>query len=347
MGRLPLFTQGWRDSGAGGGHERQQHAKSPLAEGRALSYRAAVVFPAYFGLFHRFHVPPMKFLSIDPVRLSLFLVLCTPAACVLPSATVAPQMMAMEQFLALCTPAAWVLPSATVAPRMMDMELEGHFGASETGSAIESDLDSLGLGGSDGSFSPRIDLAWLGVQLSLSSLGMSYSGRGETDVVVEFDGIRIVKGARVDSALDIGMTTAALTWDLVPGDRLDLGIGFGVTLLDLEVDITEIASSEGVDVSETFPVPHVAATGVLRFGDFGVGADIAFMDVSVDDVDLTWLDYDLHASYHLFRGAERLSGRLVLGYRSIDIDASYVDGNTDVTTDLALTGPYFGVSFSF
>lgn len=239
-----------------------------------------------------------------------------------------------------------VVPRARFAPRYLYLEVDGDTGATAAGATLTSDIQTLGLDDEEGNFSPRADLWWVGSHLSLSYLDASFDGRGQTEAAIEIGGDVIAAGVDVDSDLNFKSLDAIMTWDVVPSEFVELGLGFGVSLIDFEFDIIDDLGNQ-VSTDESLPVPFVAGRLGVNVHRFDLDATAGLIDIEVSDIDLSFLNLDLSAQYLLFGGKQRASGRIIVGYRSFDVDAEYEDGNSDVEADFRIDGPYFGVSVTF
>ncbi|MEZ6018107.1 MAG: hypothetical protein R3F49_23580 [Planctomycetota bacterium] len=115
--------------------------------------------------------------------------------------------------------------------------LSGAFGASSGGAVDATDLGSLGIEGHDGGFLPRVDLDWKGIHLSLTGLYTNRRGLGELDGELSLGGSVISASMPVRTALDLEVQSAVVTWDLVPSERYELALGFGLHLVDLDASV--------------------------------------------------------------------------------------------------------------
>lgn len=252
--------------------------------------------------------------------------------------------------LALCLPAGGCfVPSVDVIPRMSLAKLSGDIAGStnegDLNASAATDFDELGLDSEETGFSPRVDLKWLGLHVSLSTLQLSTSGSGTTNADLTLGDTTIGANTDVDSEFDLTAFSAAATWDFAPTDFLEVGIGLGATLFDFDIQFdsdVDSASSE-----EAVPLPVIAGRVGSKIGPLDVGAVVGFIDVEVDDIDAQFLDIDLHAAYRLLGEGDRFVGRLVVGYRSIALDAEYDDGDSFISSDFTIAGPYVGAMFSF
>lgn len=239
------------------------------------------------------------------------------------------------------------VPSVAIAPRYVFTEVDGSVAANAGGSSGSSSLEDLGLDDSSSAFSPRVDLDWLGFQVSASTLATSSSGRGTLDADLDLGGDTISAGDDVDSDLDLDVLSAAATFDIIPTDFIDVGVGLGVTMLEFDARFRSTTTNDLLVTDESLPIPVLAARVGSQIGPLDVGAVLGFIDYDVDDVDASLFDLDIHAAYRLLGEGDRFVGHIVAGYRYIDMDGSYEDGDSTVATDFTIEGPYVGVAVSF
>ena len=259
--------------------------------------------------------------------------------------------MSRTRTLGLVVPAllasACSLPSASVTPRLLFGSLDGDLAASDSGASASTGTDELGLGGRDEAFSPRADLGWSGAHLSLSVLASSFEGSGTTAGEITIGGTTIAADRDVESALDLSAYSGVVTWDLAPPKLVEAGLGFGVTVVDFDFALRDTGTGERVSSDELLPVPLIAARVGVHPGRFGLTAALGYLELSYDDTDARVIDLDLAGEMRLFGGDHRLSGRLVVGYRLFDVEADYEDDGSEVHADVAIDGPYVGLSFAF
>lgn len=252
-------------------------------------------------------------------------------------------------FLAACLflASACSAPSASIAPAYGSYGLGGEFSATDGGASASSSMSSLGLDDATGGFSPRADLAFLGFDLSLSALSTSLDGSGTTEGDIVIGGSTISGGANVDTDMSIDTFSGVVTWDLIPSDLVDFGLGVGVTVVSLDMEMEETVGGTSIETDETIPIPLLAARGSVGIGDFEVLGRVGYMNLSVGGTDVTFVDYDIALMYHLFGGSTHGAGNLAIGYRGFDLDAEYDDGGSTIEADFTLDGPYVGLSISF
>lgn len=246
-------------------------------------------------------------------------------------------------------PAACSAPSVTLTPRIGEIEIDGDLRAIDTsgGPVIDAstDVDDLGLD-DETVFLPRADLDWGPMRLTVDVAQLDYEGEGTITGDIILDGVTIPAGDDVatDLALDFG--SATLTWDVVPTDLVDLGLGFGVVVARVDADITSQTSGDTASTDETAPIPVLAARAGVNFWRISVEGIARGMAVDFDDVDARFLEYDLAASVALVRSST-LDALLTLGYRAWDLDVEYEDDDSEVDLDLGFDGPYAGISIRF
>lgn len=253
-----------------------------------------------------------------------------------------PSPVALILFACACS-----APGASVTPRYGEFSVDGKFSATASGSSASSSFDDLGLDGTQGSFSPKGTLTFSGFDVDLSVLSTSFDGDGTTDGAIQIGGSTIPGNTDVDTDLKYETFTTVVTWDVVPTDVVDFGLGVGVTVVRFDMKMAETAGTESIKTDETFPVPLVAARGSVDIGPLDLTATAGYMDLSVSGNDLKFLDYDAALQYHLFGGDEHAAGHIAIGYRGYDVDADYEDDHSDVHADFTLNGPYVGLSISF
>ena len=210
--------------------------------------------------------------------------------------------------------------------------------------ASESVAD-LGINDEEGTLGARADLKWGMPHLTLTTQSSSWSGDGTIDA--DFGGIS-VPGASlaVSSELDLAVHRALLTFDLAPTDLLELGLGFGLTAVDIDASVAERgnpANEESLD--ELLPIPVLAARAAGRLAGFELEGLVSGLSAKVDGDQATFLELDLNAKYAFVGEHGSLHGAVVLGWRRIDFELEYTDGGLDYDVDLGFDGPYIGLQF--
>jgi len=249
---------------------------------------------------------------------------------------------------ALLLPTACGLPQAGISMRYLNLDVEGDILVTESSSTASADLETMGLEKDDGVFSPRVDLEWGGFHLSASSSQSDHSGQGVVESELEYNGETITAGSNVQSDFELGLTNLLMTWDLIPGDTVEIGLGVGAMLMDLDANIQSLdVPGENIELDEQFPIPMLAGRAGLELYGFDLEGVLAGMSVNVDGDEATVLDLDVALSYELVDIGGAVCGELFLGYRSFDIDVQYDDDEGAVDFDSSFNGPYFGIALSF
>ena len=241
------------------------------------------------------------------------------------------------------------LPKAGFTPRFVTFDIEGDLLVSEGGATLASDVETMGFSEDSNSFAPRADFEWGAFELTLAHSSTDHSGTGVADASLEFGGGDVIlPGENIQNDFELGLTELIMTWDLIPGDTIDFGIGFGATLADVDLTITSL-DNPGIeyDTDESLPIPMIAGRLGVELGDFNAEALVSGLSVDVDGDKATVIDVDLGLRYNLVDLGGQVMGALTLGYRSFDLDVEYDDEDSgeEVDIDIGFSGPYFGLSF--
>ena len=240
-------------------------------------------------------------------------------------------------------------PSLRLTPRIAEVGLGGDFGASVSGSGGTTTVDGLGLDEEQSEFIPRADLEFGPLIWTVDYGSMAFTGTGFASAPITIDNVEIEVGGPVDSDIEMTLLRSIWTWDLFPGDTVELGIGFGLGGADVSVRLEDLAPDGGdasqASAEESVPLPFIAARGGVELGPLGAEALVAFIEVDVEEVDASYFDVDAHA-YWKFIDKAGLGARLVIGYRLIDVTANFDDGADVVNAEFEFSGPYAGISLT-
>lgn len=238
-------------------------------------------------------------------------------------------------------------PSIDADARVALLGLDGDILTDSAPGAPANSFQDLGLGDNEAAFGIGVNVKWGGPHVSIGTESVSYSGTGMIQSEIDIDGQTIPIGATVQSHVDLGLTNLLITWDVAPGNAVEVGLGFGVVAMDLEMRFFEESTSTTVSTEETIPIPVLAARVGLQSGPWEAVGVLAGLDVSIDDSSATFFDLDLHGKYHIAGGKDRAKASFTFGYRSLDLDLEYQDGGDRVEAGFGLTGPYLGLNLSF
>jgi hypothetical protein len=240
----------------------------------------------------------------------------------------------------LATLASCAAPQFTVAPTYGLFEPKGDVSyVSSGGGTANNSIDTLGLDESEGTFGARADFKWGVPHLTVSTQASSWEGDGT--LTADFGGISA--GVNVESELDLALHRAILTFDVLPTDTFELGLGFGVTAADIDAQVTDDLTNTTESADEVAPIPLLALRGGFRIWRLDFEALVAGMSIASGDDEATYLEADFNARMALFGSPGNVNGSLLLGWRQVDIDVEYTDGGDDVALDLTFNGPYFGL----
>ena len=239
-------------------------------------------------------------------------------------------------------------PSASFTTRILNYEVSGDLLVSEGAATTSSDVERLGMSEDDGAFAPKASFNWGAFQLDLAHSDTEHSGTGVADADLELDGITISGSDTVFTDFQMAKTDLLMTWDVIPGDTVDVGLGFGAALLDLDASI-ESLTVPGADIStdEQVPVPMLAGRVGVELWDLDLEGVVSGLSVDVDGNTATVIDLDVGLNWQLVDLGGTVLGAITVGYKSFDIDVEYDDGASgSVDLDLAFTGPYFGITLT-
>ncbi len=91
----------------------------------------------------------------------------------------------------------------------------------------------------------------------------------------------------------------------------------------------------------------LAARAGIELGDFEIAGLLSGTKIDYSDLETTYYDLDLFARWRFIGGSDRARGSVLVGYRYMDVDFDYDDGDDRVEGDLVLDGPYVGLLLSF
>jgi hypothetical protein len=144
--------------------------------------------------------------------------------------------------------------------------------------------------------------------------------------------------------MDVG--SAIWTFDFVPGETVELGLGLGVHWLAFDGRMTD--GTDTVELDQDVPVPVLAARAGLVFGPFDVTALLSGLQFKDGGDEATFFDADLMGRWRFLAGIDgHVSGALVLGWHQTDVTLDYTDGSDHVDADLDVSGLYYGLCIGF
>jgi hypothetical protein len=237
-------------------------------------------------------------------------------------------------------------PGASITPRFAQVDVDGDIGVQQ-GSSVnaQASVDSLGLEKADSVIGLRVDVDF-GGHWTFSAQDSTHDGDGTADATLSQGGVTINVGDPVSTEFDLGLYSAAVTWDLMPTDALELGLGVGVTAFDIDANITETAGGQTVSTDEMLPVPFLAGRIGFAMGPVDVSGLLGWVSIDYSGDEATFLDLDTMAKVRVFGDDDRLAGWIALGYRFLNAEVAYEDGSDSVDADIDFSGPWLGLVLS-
>lgn len=241
----------------------------------------------------------------------------------------------------------WI-PRVRALARVGQLDIDGDLGVNARGIVqTTTSADSLGLD-DETSAQPRLDIDWDWLHFSFSGLFVEYEGTGFAETTIDFgNGNGITAGTQVESDIELDMVTGSVYVDILPSWLLDLGIGFGLGVLDVELDFRSLTGpATTVTGDDLLPFGFLSARvskaiGRFEFTAIGSGAAAEF-----DDQDLSFYDVDAMATFKILR-TRFLDATILGGYRWIGIDYEFSDRGGKAVADVDFEGPYVGFSLNF
>ena len=221
----------------------------------------------------------------------------------------------------------------------------GEMGGSNGSDVKQTSISDLGMDSNEGAWGFSIGGQYHRPQLFLSGQQSSFSGSGTTSHDISQGSFTIPAGAAVDTTMDLGIYSLAVTYDFLPGKN-NLGVGLGLMGLDFEVSYTEIATGVQINIDETYPLPLLAVSYSFLWKRMEFAGLIGGAYIKMNDDEVGYVNLDLSARYAFYRG-DMGAWMASLGYRYINLQMDIKDGANEFEADLNFSGPYLGLRFEF
>ncbi len=244
--------------------------------------------------------------------------------------------------LVLASAGCSLIPSFSVTPRYGLLEPRGDVSVSSASASAASDVETLGLE-EEGVFAPRADFAWGPLDLMANGFATEFEGRGVAEAQLDLGGVIINQGETVDTSLDLTLASLIATFELIPTDLIDFGLGFGATYVDFDADVRSVSSGQSVGSAEEFVLPVLAARLGSRLGPVRLGLTGSGLSGSYEGMEATVADLDFSAEFS-FGDLLPFYTSLVGGYRYVLIEVEYEEQGSDIDADVDLSGVYFGLT---
>lgn len=256
-------------------------------------------------------------------------------------------MRSLIGFATALTIAACSAPRFDATPRWGTLDIDGSLGVASGSVTAKADLNQAGLQEDDSVLGARLDFDWGPSHLMVSGQQSEHGGDGTLDATISSGGTTITAGTDVASELDLGLYSAAYTFDFVPTDLIEVGLGFGVSYLDIKASFTDSITNDTINGDESLPIPVLAARLGTRLWKIDASLQAQGISATVDGNEITYVDLDLMAKLHLLGGEDHLGGHLTAGYRWVDLELEYENDDGDqVDGDATFSGPYVGLTLS-
>ncbi len=242
------------------------------------------------------------------------------------------------------------VPTGRISARGGPLYLDGGVGTNQLGGNVrgQASAKDLGLDDPEIAFQPKAEVDWGGFNISLDGFAVGYSGNGTATVGLDI-GNRppIEQGAAVHTKLDLSYLMLKATFDLIPTDVIDVGIGLGGGIVDYDLSVNEILGVGSFETVETLPIIYPVIRVGSLIGPVRIAGYLGGLALSYDGNKIKYIDGEIYAGVRLFGADSRLQGWVSLGYRYIDFEYEYESKGSDVELDARVTGPYLSLEITF
>jgi len=251
--------------------------------------------------------------------------------------------------LAFAAAACATPPQLRLIPRVTRFEVDGDFGAADSGGSIssKSDASALGLDDED-AITPQIELDFAAFHISAHHTGASFRGDGRTESTLRFRGEEIAADSEVRSEFDVALLAADIVYDVVQTNVVDVGVGVGAGAFTYDLSVrTTSGPDASVESDETVPIGYL----VVRVGT-APGAGLRFVGYArgltgtLQDDEATYLDLDGRLSLDIW-SVGPASFAVCGGYRYILVDYKHDGSDGKLEIDVSISGPYVGIEIVF
>jgi hypothetical protein len=246
----------------------------------------------------------------------------------------------------LMTAPACSTPKVSPMLRVASLDISGDLDF-KGGGIINSSTSASRLGLDEETvFQPRVDLDWPRCHLSVEGFQADYDGTGTLNNTLTLGGITIPFNTPVSSDWELGFYRAVFTYDFFPIEFFELGLGGGLGMLDYDLEMRSLSSASRISSDDDLYFAFLSVRAYKEFGKFDALAMVSGLSADIDDEDMSYFDTEASVGYQLF-GDENLNGRLLAGYRFINVDYEYDDKGRDVELDADFDGPFIGFRLVF
>lgn len=216
----------------------------------------------------------------------------------------------------------------------------GYVSGSTTGSISQDVESAFGLGDDQGVPYGRAVLD-TGLQVfSVSGFMLEDSGTGVLQANFGDSGT-LVAGLPVRSELEMTNLKGAYALE-IPLGPVSLSPGIAIDYFDLRVQVADLIGIANEEVELNAPIPLAFVRGEVDLGVVSAVAEIGYMAVDVEDVDVKFLDVEALLMVHPLPLLN-----LFVGYRSLELDAEGLIDGDRFDTDLQISGFVIGGGLIF
>lgn len=203
------------------------------------------------------------------------------------------------------------------------------------------DLESnLGINDTDSMFAYELQLNLGGGVLKISGFSLDLSGLQNTLSTFTFGNLNLDVNDLVDTDIDIQNIKFQYTMPLftIQNHGFDFGTSFGIDFYEIKATVIDVLAVATDSIKEQLPIPIAGLHFALPVGDFLIDADISGLIISVENIDVSYIDLNVSISWEPIPGVG-----IFAGYRMIEAELD----DANFATDISLKGPYFGGEIRF
>lgn len=199
---------------------------------------------------------------------------------------------------------------------------------------------TLGIDDTDSTFAYDIQLNLGGAVLRISGFSLNLSALQNTTSGFTFGDLNVVLGDLVDAEIDVQNIKIQYGISLfnIEDHGFDFGTSIGVDFYEIKATIVDVLSAATDSIDEQLPIPIAGLHFALPIGDFLIDADISGLILTVENIDVNYIDLNVSISWEPIPGLG-----IFAGYRLIEAELD----DANFTTDISLKGPYFGGEIRF
>jgi hypothetical protein len=213
----------------------------------------------------------------------------------------------------------------------------------QTGNTFDIDYSEVGMDNYAASLALALAGKYKKFNLFFGASRGSYTGSFLSKNDVTIDDETIPAGSTVNGKIDMGIYSLSTTYGLIQ-KKHDLGLGFGILLLDMGMEFS--AGGKTIGEPQIFPMPFLALSGRLNFDRLrivAVGGGAYFNgDMEGYDYTVWYYTFDVRAGYEFYK-KENCSAIANLGYRSLHMDSKASKGATWFEEKDSYSGPFISI----